>query len=410
MIDRGVPLIPNTSPAGTWRPPWRDGGDVVRLLSAFTDHQDKIWFVGGCVRDALLGRPVADVDLAAALSPDGVQSALASAGIRTSLYGLSHGTVTALIGGRGFEITTLRRDVATDGRRASVSFDAHWTEDAARRDFTFNALYLTPADILYDPFGGRDDLAAGRVRFIGDSAARIQEDYLRILRFFRFHAFFGRGAADRDAVAACGTFAPHLAQLSRERIGHEFFKLIMAPRGVDTLHIMADIGVLDVLFGSNAPSPPVLDHLRTVLSRDPDLPMAARLVCLWPEDGQRHPVLAGLRAPRSVVQMSDRLAVLMGSPYDPLTVYYRYGEEVLRPLLSMAWARDETYHQGVQLLSQERPTFPITARDVMDLGLPAGPRIGRLLKAVEDRWLQSNGTMDRGACLDFLRTHLKNAL
>ncbi|MBV9554475.1 MAG: CCA tRNA nucleotidyltransferase, partial [Alphaproteobacteria bacterium] len=225
-------------------PPWLDERPVRRLLTALAAAGIDARFVGGCVRDALLGIAGGDIDVATPARPEAVLAALAAAHIRAVPTGLPHGTVTAVIAPRHFEITTLRRDVETDGRHARVAFDAGWAEDAARRDFTINALYLAPDGALFDPVGGRVDLAARRVRFVGDPASRIAEDVLRILRYYRFEARFGAGAGDAAARAACRVAAKTLPALSAERVWRELSGLLSLPEPLRALRLMHEDGVL----------------------------------------------------------------------------------------------------------------------------------------------------------------------
>ena len=222
-----------------------------RILDAFEAAGHRILLVGGAVRNALLGEPVSDIDLATDALPDQVIALAGRAGLRTVPTGIRHGTVTVLAphddGWRGHEVTTFRHDVETDGRHATVAFSDDLHEDAARRDFTINALYATGTGEVLDPMGGLPDLAARRLRFVGDPRARIAEDYLRILRFFRFHAWYGRpGRADAQAVAACAELAPGMSRLSRERIGAEMRKLLSAPDPGDALGLMQHCGVLQL--------------------------------------------------------------------------------------------------------------------------------------------------------------------
>ncbi|PPR20610.1 MAG: CCA-adding enzyme, partial [Alphaproteobacteria bacterium MarineAlpha10_Bin3] len=194
--------------------PWMRTPGTQAVIAALRGGTAEVRFVGGCVRDAVLGRTIAaDIDLATDAAPERVMELIRAAGHKAVPTGIAHGTVTAVIDGKPFEITTLRRDVDTDGRHATVAFTDDWVVDAARRDFTINAMSLTPDGVLYDPFGGRADLEAGRVRFVGQAHDRITEDYLRLLRYFRFHAHFGRGPPDRDALAACRARAPGLGRL-----------------------------------------------------------------------------------------------------------------------------------------------------------------------------------------------------
>ncbi len=243
-------------------PPWLHEPVVQRLLGALTAAGIEARFVGGCVRDAILGIDGGDIDLATPARPDAVIAALKQAKIKTVPTGLAHGTVTAVVPPRTFEITTLRRDVETDGRHAVVAFGAGWDEDAARRDFTINAIYLGADGTLYDPVGGRVDLAARRVRFVGDPATRIAEDVLRVLRYYRFEARFGSSEGDAAARAACRDAVPQLATLSAERVSREFMRLLVAPDPIRALAMMRDDGVLS----SIAPEATRIDRLERFLS------------------------------------------------------------------------------------------------------------------------------------------------
>ncbi len=246
--------------------PWMKAAPTRALLKALGDAGIAARFVGGCVRDALLGRPIADVDLATPARPEAVVAALEKARIKVVPTGIAHGTVTAVVTSarppRHFEITTLRRDVETDGRRARVAFDADWAEDAARRDFTINALYLDPDGRIHDPVGGLADLKAHRVRFVGEPARRIAEDVLRVLRYYRFEARFGTGAGDAAARAACRDAASLLAGLSAERVAQELLRLLAVPDPVPALRMMAEDGVLAAIL----PEATRLDRLQCLLA------------------------------------------------------------------------------------------------------------------------------------------------
>ena len=204
---------------------WMQSPAVEAVIAALEAGGGEVRFVGGCVRDMLAERPIKDIDLATPMAPETVMQKLEAAGLKVVPTGLKHGTVTAVSQGRPFEVTTLREDVETDGRHALVAFTDSWEADAARRDLTMNALSLSPAGDLYDPFGGREDLAAGRVRFVGAARIRIAEDYLRLLRFFRFHAYYGRGEPDPEGLAAAEALAPGLTRLSAERVRDELVAL-----------------------------------------------------------------------------------------------------------------------------------------------------------------------------------------
>src|SRR5882724_8262937 len=226
-------------------PPWMADPSVRTLLGALARAGIAARFVGGCVRNTVVGRPVEDIDIAVDRPPETVMRALEAAALKVVPTGIKHGTVTAIVRGRSFELTTLRRDVETDGRRAVVAFTDDWLEDAKRRDFTFNAMYADPDGTIWDPFDGRADLLAGRVCFIGDPDQRIAEDHLRILRFFRFYAWFGRSPLDGAGFDACRRNVGSLSSLSAERVAKELLRLLAALAPADALEAMAEAGALD---------------------------------------------------------------------------------------------------------------------------------------------------------------------
>jgi poly(A) polymerase/tRNA nucleotidyltransferase (CCA-adding enzyme) len=361
------------------------------VLAALPDAR----VVGGAVRDWLAGRSLSDIDLATALSPDSVAAALGRAGLRAVPTGVDHGTVTALSGGRAFEVTTLRRDVETDGRHAVVAFTNDWRADAARRDFTINAMSMTRDGTVFDYFAGRADLAAGLVRFVGDPATRIAEDALRILRFFRFHARYGRGEPDPAAVAAIRGGLTGLAILSPERVWSELLRILAAPDPSGSIALMAATGVLAAvlpegadpaalthLVAAGAPPDPLL-RLAALSTGDPET-LAARLRL----SGAEREMLAALRAgpaPSPDADDADLRRALADTPAEVL--------------IGRAWlAGDGWAAVRERLRALPRPVFPLEGRDVLALGLTEGPRVGALLRAVRQWWLDGGCVADAAAC------------
>ena len=254
---------------------------VTRALN--TARAGSARFVGGCVRNTLIGAPISDIDIATSLPPEESRTALTAAGLKAIPTGIEHGTITAVHEGVGVEVTSLRADVSTDGRRATVAFTEDWDQDWRRRDFTMNAIYLTPDFNVYDPAQGVADARAGRVRFIGDPAGRIREDYLRILRFFRFNAWYGGKEFDRAGLQACADLAPGMTVLSAERVGAEVMKLLAAPRPTGALRLMAEAGVLEQVWNEDSPRLDLVERVQSA-ARETVEPIL-RLAALWPEAG-----------------------------------------------------------------------------------------------------------------------------
>jgi poly(A) polymerase len=364
-------------------------------------------FVGGCVRDALLERAIGDIDIATPLPPDEVMRRLEAAGIKAVPTGLAHGTVTAVAPPRRLEITTLRRDVETFGRHARVAFTADWAEDAKRRDFTMNALFLDAEGNVFDPVQGLPDLRAGRVRFVGDPATRIREDVLRILRFYRFHAHYGRGEADAAARASCRTLASLLPILSGERVAAELSKLLCAPDPVPTLRLMQEDGVLGVLL----PEARLLDRLKGLVALEEEPDPIRRLAALLASDA----AAVAARLKLSAAER-DRLAALV-APAPPLELdaddrqqrrlAFRRGADLYRDaaLLAAAAGGDaERLPHLLRLAEDSRALrFPLKGRDVAALGVPAGPAIGKLLAEIEEWWEAGDFRADRRAALAELK-------
>lgn len=346
---------------------------------------DNLRWVGGAVRDGLLGVPVADVDCATTLPPPEVIARCSRAGIRTVPTGIEHGTVTALLKDGPVEVTTLRRDVATDGRRATIAFAADWAEDAARRDFTINALYAHPETLeIADYFGGLADLAAGRVRFIGDARQRIAEDHLRILRYYRFQTRFG-AALDAEAEDACAELAHTLKGLSRERIAAELLNLLALPDPHPTIVRMRARGVLGVILPETCPAHlAVLERLiaaeRTQgFAPDP----VRRLAALLPHSSDvAETVAARLRLSKAqrgkLVNAAERKA---DDASDPQTLAYRLTPALAIDRLLLAGA-DARALEGWQV-----PVFPLKGGAIVARGISAGPEVARLLQLIERRWV-----------------------
>ena len=397
------------TPAGRIAPQdWMTAAATVTVMAALNRDGGIARFVGGAVRDALIGRPVTDVDLATDLKPEAVMARLQAAGVEVIPTGLKHGTVTAVTGGRHFEITTLRVDVETFGRHARVAFGADWQADAERRDFTLNALYLDADGTLYDPTGGRPDLEAGRIRFVGDPATRIGEDYLRVLRFFRFQAHLGRAPPDDAALQACRAAAPKLATLSAERIRVELLKLLAAPDPAPTVRLMARLGI----FAPILPEAVRLDRLAAMVKAEhalgePPAPLR-RLAALLETDDPRS-VAERLRLSNAEI---DRLADALEAPPLPRAdmaaaevraeIYRRGAARVIdRALLAATELPDPAPFAAVLTIARAfiRPKLPVAGRDLVALGVPKGPAVGQLLRRVEERWIASDFTEGRDALL-----------
>ena len=383
--------------------PWMTEPATQGVLAALSDAGGAARFVGGAVRDALLGRPVGDIDIATPLSPEEVTLRLERAGITVVPTGIAHGTVTAVVPPRHFEITTLRQDVETFGRQARVAFIADWTGDAGRRDFTMNALFLDIDGRVFDPVGGLEDLHAGRVRFVGDPATRIREDVLRLLRFYRFYAHYGRGEADGAARAACTALAPLLPGLSGERVAAETLKLLAAPDPLPTLAMMAEDGVLAVLL----PEAQRRDRLATLVPLEPTPDPLRRLGAFVAGD-----VAQLAERLRLSNEQRDRLTALAQPPW-PIDLagddavqrraVYHLGVERYRDLVLLRAAETGEIERVAALLALAEsacpPPFPLKGRDVTALGVPPGPEVGRLLAAVEAWWEEGDFRADRAACL-----------
>ena len=380
--------------------------------------EDCARFVGGCVRNTLTGHPVADIDIATVLEPPAVIAALNAAGLKAVPTGVEHGTVTAVSGGKPYEITTLRRDVETDGRRAVVAFTHNWAEDAQRRDFRLNALYADVRGGVFDPTGeGVADARAGRIVFVGDAKTRILEDGLRILRFFRFQAYYGRGDPDPVALAACESLRERLTALSAERVSIELLKLLGADDPRPAVRLMAATGVLPLVLplaqGVGRFEGLVTIETEQLFTCDALL----RLAALLPDDPE-----AGARTAQALRLSNshrDRLVAALGheprivswlSPRETRRAVYRLGSATFCDRAMLAWAGSPRPAAGVQwraLLPMAqtwpKPALPLTGDEIVAAGVPRGPLVGQVLREVEDWWIDHDFIDDKMSVVERLK-------
>ncbi|MGF9763961.1 CCA tRNA nucleotidyltransferase [Microvirga sp. 0TCS3.31] len=398
--------------------------ELRRLLEVFNDRPEETRIVGGAVRNALLGRAVTEVDCATTMLPDAIIAQAKRAGFKAVPTGIEHGTITVIVDSEPFEITTLREDVETDGRHAVVHFGRDFVRDARRRDFTINALSLGLDGQLYDYTGGEADLAARRVRFIGDARTRIREDYLRIMRFFRFHAEYAQGRPDAEGLAASGAERQGLAVLSKERIRHELLKLLVAKRAEETIRILADHGFLTGLLGGVAE----LGRFERVAADDRGSPVAiwrlAALAVMVEEDAERlreqlrlsndeHRKLAAYAGLLSLLKtwalpldagtirrlVADHEpgalgVVLAATAGEPSPVVHEDAREILG-----------RYRSGAEPV----PVFPLRGADLVEGGVPKGPKIGKVLSVARQAWLAEGCRTDESYARDLLRRVLEQA-
>ena len=387
---------------------WQSGESLARVLDILNRDGEEARVVGGAVRNALIGQPVAEIDVATTALPDEIVRRAQAAHLRALPTGIAHGTVTLLADGVPFEVTTLREDVETYGRKAKVAFGRDWRRDAERRDFTINALSWSRDGVVHDYVGGLADLAARRVRFIGDAAARIAEDYLRILRFFRFHAAYGEGEPDAAALHACIEAREGLQSLSRERVRMELLKLVVARRAAEAVRVMADTGLLVTILGG-VPYLAPFDKMVAVEAVSGGTPDAIRrlgaLAVLVAEDADR--LLQRLRLSNAehgrLRSMADGWwrVDARRTAQAAHALLYRLGPDFFVDRILFAWSRSQdgpavpAWRDLMALPARwQPPSCPIVAADLIARGISKGPGLGAALRAAEAAWIAADFPSD----------------
>jgi poly(A) polymerase len=389
---------------------WLKASEVARLLALLDCDGEEARVVGGAVRNALMGLPVAEIDVATTAVPEEVARRVTAAGMKAVPTGIAHGTITVVIDGQPFEVTTLRTDVETYGRKAKVLFGRDWSEDAQRRDFTINALSASADGAVYDYVRGLTDIAAHRVRFIGEPEQRIAEDYLRILRFFRFHAWYGEGVPDAEGLRACIKARAGLDQLSRERVRMELLKLLLAPRAAPALAVMTEAGILGTVLGGV----PLLASFENVVKAEAALDAAP--------DATRRLGALGVFIMEDAERLSQRLR-LANAEFERLMaldhwwrvtpaagahaarlLLYQLGPTSFTDRVLIAWSRSpagaaDTAWRDLATLPQRwvAPMFPLKAADFFSRGVPRGPQMGAALRTAEQAWIDADFPGDRAA-------------
>lgn len=391
-------------------PDWMKAPETLAVMAALNDEPGRALFVGGCIRNHILNKEVLDIDIATQLMPGDVINRMKDAGIKVIPTGVEHGTVTAISGQRYYEITTLRRDVSTDGRRATVAFTEDWAEDARRRDFTMNTLLADGQGNIYDPLGkGLKDLMAKHVVFVGNPSCRIAEDALRLLRFFRFHALYGAGAPDDKALEACTEAAQAVYELSRERITQEVFRILSVDDPAPTLDLMFERGILTRLHFDEYDAK-ALSALCFFQKRYGLVAMAPRLFALAGYHGDVEAMLSEtLLVPKVFFKDIKGMAGVLALPdltADQTTreAIYRYGRAPVAQALMIELAQDRVNNgDGSAILeivqNWEVPSLPVNGQDLMDAGVAQGPELGEALSRLEEAWIASDFNLSREALL-----------
>lgn len=392
---------------------WLDWPETRQVFSALMADGDEVRAVGGAVRDTLLSRTVRDVDLATPAPPERVAELANKAGLKVVLTGIDHGTVTVLAGQRPFEVTTLRKDVETYGRQADVAYTDDWSEDARRRDFTINALYAGADGTLYDPLGVIDDIAARKLRFIGEARERVREDYLRILRFFRFHAELELDGFDAEGLSACVRERDGLAHLSSERVAAELSRLLQAPGAVQSIEKMFSYGLLVDVIGCV----PQLERFRNLVKieaeldqpADPILRLAALALWTSSDVSRLFERLRLSNADKAKLEAASDYRGISADTYDSDVMWalYRQGRDDFTSAALLAWAAtgappgDPLWRGMIAKVSElEVPVFPVNGADIIKIGVAEGPAVGELLKALEVHWMATGFEAEKKELLD----------
>ena len=411
--------------------PWMTAPETRVLFKALQAGGNEARFIGGCVRNAVCELPVKDIDIATPETPQRVLKLLEEANIKVIPTGIDHGTVTAVINSIHYEITTLRIDLKNHGRHATVAYTDDWTADALRRDFTINTMSSTIEGDIFDPLSGMDDLDQRWVRFVGSARLRIEEDLLRLLRFFRFHAIFGGSSVDQDAITACRLLAPRLNELSAERVQSELFKILEVPNPAQTMTLMNSELILKHIlpeaknFGRLRMIAWLETHTINVDTVNPD--RLRRLAAMLLNDETGHTALA--ERLRLSNKQRSRLAIMTKLTHSPVPemnqlnrhqALYDLGADDFRDLALLNWAQEmsiELRHQQertehwLALINSadtwQHPTFPIKGGDATELGLEEGPAVGKALKKVEMWWRDGNFQADRRQCINQLKQFIK---
>ena len=382
---------------------WLKEPSLQRVFALVAGAGGEARVAGGAVRNALLGEPIGDIDIATTLQPQDVMTAFKAAGLSVHPTGIDHGTVTVVVDHKPYEITTLRRDVKTDGRRAVVAFTDNWKEDALRRDFTINALYCDANGKIHDYVDGYADILRKRIIFVGAPAARIREDNLRILRFFRFLAAYEKMTADKASLAACVRLKKGLLELSAERIAREMFKLLVGPKAVPVLKLMAKHKVLKLIV-------PHTDEFRVIARLPPDPLLRVFVLAKKPEGLREAWRLSNNQARRIESLLPGTALTPKLRENEQQKLLYVMGSEAWHDSVHLAWARsrasltDQAWQRMLKLPARwVPPSFPVTGRDLLDFGFPSGPDLGRELKRLEDYWIGTDFKSTKDELLESIK-------